>query len=136
MFSAQIVSAMIVGLLKNVLQSKHHVKTFRLVPQHQLTELAASSSNRKWAVASSFKQEVGSLQQRQLLSQLSELEFLKAEWKSFIRSWKRRLTCGEQSNFNKELWPGQKPLPLTCWAVLFPSWAETCLNVSQLVPLC
>lgn len=34
-----------------------------------------------------------------------------------------------------DAWTGARPR-LTCWAVLFPSWAETSLNVSQLVPLC
>lgn len=30
----------------------------------------------------------------------------------------------------------EAPPPLTCWAVLFPRWADTCLNVFLLAPLC
>lgn len=76
-------------------------------------------------------------------SQEQEVDFcMLAEWKRFIRSKKRRLTWKNHIFMNiltitYDGTPGHwSPTALTCWAVLFPSWAETRLNVLRLAPLC
>lgn len=53
------------------------------------------------------------------------------EAKAHLEETKNQLLLTEHHHLHTEA-----PPPLTCWAVLFPSWAEMCRNVFRLAPLC
>lgn len=53
------------------------------------------------------------------------------EAKAHLEETQNQLLLTEHHHLHTEA-----PPPLTCWAVLFPSWAETRRNVFRLAPLC